>query len=55
MVNFGFKEKVKLFISDIFTSTKIIEFDEEARQAQAARKKRLLNTKPPSPFQAPYR
>lgn len=37
MVNFGFKEKVQLFISDTFTSTQIIEFDkEEAQQANEA-------------------
>lgn len=55
MVNFGFKEKVQLFISDTFTSTQIIEFDkEEAQQANEARKRRLLKPKPPSPFQAPY-
>uniref|UniRef100_UPI00186620E5 hypothetical protein n=3 Tax=Pseudomonas lundensis TaxID=86185 RepID=UPI00186620E5 len=43
MVNFGFKEKVQLFISDTFTSTKIIEFDkQEAIDAKAARARRTL-------------
>lgn len=43
MVNFGFKEKVQLFISDTFTSTQIIEFDkQEAVDAKAARAKRSL-------------
>ena len=43
MVNFGFKEKVQLFISDTFTSTKIIEFDkQEATNAKAARTRRNL-------------
>ena len=43
MVNFGFKEKVQLFISDTFTSTQIIDFDkQEAVDAKAARAKRSL-------------
>ncbi|MDG2968579.1 hypothetical protein PUN49_16220 [Pseudomonas extremaustralis] len=43
MVNFGFKEKVQLFISDTFTSTQIIDFDEkEAIEAKSARAKRRL-------------
>ena len=43
MVNFGLKEKVQLFISDIFTSTQIIEFDkQEAIDAKAARSRRNL-------------
>ena len=43
MVNFGFKEKVQLFISDTFTSTQIIEFDkQEAVDAKAARARRSL-------------
>lgn len=43
MVNFGFKEKVQLFISDTFTSTQIIEFDKkEAADAKAARTRRSL-------------
>ncbi|MEG0831887.1 MAG: hypothetical protein RSF75_06015 [Acidaminococcaceae bacterium] len=41
MVNFGFKERVQLFISDTFTSTQIIEFDkQEAVDAKAARERR---------------
>ena len=40
-VEFGFKEKAQLFISDKFTSTKIIEFDEqETLNAKAARARR---------------
>lgn len=43
MVNFGFKEKVQLFISDTFTNTQIIEFDkQEAVEAKAARARRSL-------------
>ena len=43
MVNFGFNEKVQLFISDTFTSTQIIDFDkQEAVDAKAARAKRSL-------------
>ena len=43
MVNFGFKEKVQLFISDTFTSTQIIEFDkQETADAKAARARRSL-------------
>ena len=43
MVNFGFKEKVQLFISDTFTSTQIIDFDkQEAVDAKAARANRSL-------------
>lgn len=43
MVNFGFKEKVQLFISDTFTSTQIIEFDkQEAVDAKTARARRSL-------------
>lgn len=43
MVNFGFKEKVQLFISDTFTSTQIIEFDkQEAIDAKTARTRRKL-------------
>ena len=43
MVNFGFKEKVQLFISDTFTSTQIIDFDkQEAVDAKAARARRSL-------------
>ena len=43
MVNFGLKEKVQLFISDMFTSTPIIEFDkQEAIDAKAARSRRNL-------------
>ena len=42
-VEFGFKEKVQLFISDTFTSTQIIEFDkQEAVDAKAARARRSL-------------
>ena len=43
MVDFGFKEKVQLFISDTFTSTQIIEFDkQEAIDAKSARSRRNL-------------
>ena len=43
MVNFGFKEKVQLFISDTFTSTQIIEFDkQEAVDAKTTRARRSL-------------
>lgn len=42
-VEFGFKEKVQLFVSDAFTSTQIIEFDkQEAADAKAARERRSL-------------
>ncbi len=51
----GFTDKVKLWASDTFTSKQVVEFDkEEAEQAKAARKRRLLKPKPPSPFQDPY-
>ena len=51
----GFTDKVKLWASDTFTSKQVVEFDkDEAEQAKAARKRRLLKPKPPSPFQDPY-
>ncbi|KRP91553.1 hypothetical protein TX25_18100 [Pseudomonas lactis] len=51
----GFTDKVKLWASDTFTSKQVVEFDkEEAEQTKAARKRRLLKPKPPSPFQDPY-
>ena len=54
-VELGFTGKVKLWASDIFTNKQVVEFDkEEVEQAKAARKRRLLKPKPPSPFQDPY-
>lgn len=51
-----FTDKIKLWVSDTFTSKQVVEFDkDEALQAKAARKRRLLKPKPPSPFQKnPY-
>jgi uncharacterized protein YoxC len=54
-VELGFTGKVKLWASDTFTNKQVVEFDkEEVEQAKAARKRRLLKPKPPSPFQDPY-